>query len=242
MEPVRHPALFVPHGARPLRWSPGGRAALERLARSLPPPRAIVAVSAPLGDSGPTVARRHNSRPSTTSGLPRRVVRDRYPATGCPEAAWKWPLPRGRRVAVRLTLARSRSRAWVPLRLMFPRRRAGGALSSSRGTGRRGAAPRPRPRAAAGAGFLVVARATSTTTLGRLCDRVTGGHDTRAYVRGFADWCGNASRPGRRESARLSPSRTGCSASPPDEEHCCLCTSHSGGRRELRRRPRARRH
>jgi 4,5-DOPA dioxygenase extradiol len=56
MDPVRHPAIFVPHGAPTFALEPGAAgAALERLARSLPPPRAVVAVSAHWETAVPTV-------------------------------------------------------------------------------------------------------------------------------------------------------------------------------------------
>ncbi len=186
MDPVRHPALFVPHGAPTFALEPGAAgAALERLARSLQPPRAIVAVSAHWETAVPTVGTAtqletiHDFR-----GFPAELYAIRYPATGCPEAA--------REVATALETAALPVRldplrgldhgAWVPLRLMFPeadvpvvpvsiqpRDGTAGALR----LGRALAPLRER-------GFLVVASGNVTHNLGDYAIASRAGHDTPA--------------------------------------------------------------
>ncbi len=118
------PTLFVSHGSPTLALDPGSTGpALARIARSLPPPRAIVVASAHWGARQPTVGA--CPRPETIhdfSGFPQPLYSIRYPAPGAPEIA--------RRARDLLAAAGFEARvdeergldhgAWVPLRFMYP--------------------------------------------------------------------------------------------------------------------------
>jgi 4,5-DOPA dioxygenase extradiol len=194
MNTVRPPALFVPHGAPTFALEPGAAgAALERLARRVPPPRAIVAVSAHWETAVPTVGTAtqletiHDFR-----GFPAELYAIRYPATGCPEAAREVATAlEAAALPVRLDPVRGLDHgAWVPLRLMFPEadvpvvplsiQPRDGTVGALR-LGRALAPLRER-------GFIVVASGNVTHNLGDYAIASRAGHDTPAYVRGFADW------------------------------------------------------
>ena len=194
MSSFRQPALFVPHGAPTFALKPGAAgASLERLAGRLPPPRAIVVVSAHWTTTVPTVGLATQLETiHDFSGFPAELSAIYYPATGCPEAA--------REVAraladAGLAVAFDAERgldhgAWVPLRFMFPdadvpviplsiqpRDGTAGALR----LGRALAPLRER-------GFLVVASGNVTHNLGDYVRAARDGQGTPAYVREFADW------------------------------------------------------
>jgi len=194
MSSFRQPALFVPHGAPTFALQPGAAgAALERQAGRLPPPRAIVAVSAHWATALPTVGLATQLETiHDFSGFPAELYVICYPATGCPEAA--------REVARALAVAGLQVSfdpergldhgAWVPLRFMFPdadvpviplsiqpRDGAAGMLR----LGRALAPLRER-------GFLVVASGNVTHNLGDYVRAARDGQGTPAYVREFADW------------------------------------------------------
>jgi len=118
------PALFVPHGAPTFALRPGAAgAALVRLAKSLPAPRAIVIVSAHWDTAVPTVG--FAERPETIHdfrGGPEELYGLNYPATGCREAAEEVVAAIQ---AAGLPVQKNAERgldhgAWIPLRLMFP--------------------------------------------------------------------------------------------------------------------------
>lgn len=226
MSAVRHPVLFVPHGAPTFALEPGAAgAALVRLAGHLPPPRAIVAVSAHWETAVPTVGTATQLETiHDFVGFPAELYAIRYPATGCPEAA--------REVAAALEAAGMPVRldplrgldhgAWVPLRLMFPeadvpviplsiqpRDGTAGALA----LGRALAPLRQR-------GFLVIASGNVTHNLGDYALASRSGRDTPAYVRGFADWV--SERIADRDVASLLAYRRlapGAVRAHPTEEH-----------------------
>jgi 4,5-DOPA dioxygenase extradiol len=194
MSPVPTPALFVPHGAPTFALQPGAAgAALERLAGRLPPPRAIVAVSAHWETPVPTVGTATQLETiHDFGGFPAVLYAIRYPATGCPEASREVASAiEAAGMTVRLDPLRGLDHgAWVPLRLMFPeadvpviplsiqpREGTTGALR----LGRALAPLRER-------GFFVIASGNVTHNLGDYAIASRGGWNSPAYVRGFADW------------------------------------------------------
>lgn len=118
------PALFVPHGAPTFALHPGAAgAAIADLARTLPPARAIVIVSAHWDTALPTVG--FAERPQTLhdfSGFAPALYAIQYPACGSREAAEEVVAAiRGSGMAAERAPARGLDHgAWVPLRLMFP--------------------------------------------------------------------------------------------------------------------------
>lgn len=194
MNPVETPALFVPHGAPTFALQPGAAgAALERLAQRLPPPRAIVAVSAHWTTAVPTVGTATQLETiHDFSGFPAELYEIRYPATGCPEAAREVAAAlEAAAMPVSLDTQRGLDHgAWVPLRLMFPEADVPVVPLSiqprdgTAGAMRLGRALAPlRER-----GFLVIASGNVTHNLGDYAVASRAGHDTPAYVREFADW------------------------------------------------------
>ena len=118
------PSLFVSHGAPTLALDPGETgAAWQRLAGTLPRPKAVLCVSAHWTTAAPMVsAPSRNVTIHDFYGFPAPLYQIAYPAPGDPALA--------ERVARRLSDAgmatgidRARGLdhgAWVPLRLMYP--------------------------------------------------------------------------------------------------------------------------
>ena len=188
------PALFVPHGAPTFALRPGAAgAALVRLAKSLPSPRAIVIVSAHWDTAVPTVG--FADRPETIHdfwGFPEELYGLNYPATGCREAAEEVVAAIQ---AAGLPVQKNAERgldhgAWIPLRLMFPdadvpviplsiQSRGGAAQAYQLG---QALAPLARR------GFLVIASGNITHNLRDYQVAARSSGQTPAYVREFADW------------------------------------------------------
>ncbi len=195
------PSLFVPHGAPTFALRPGAAGeAMARFARSLPPPRAILIVSAHWDTVVPTVG--FAQRPATLHdfyGFAPALYELRYPATGCPEAAEEVVAALA---AAGLPAARDASRgldhgAWVPLRTMFPdadvpviplslQSRKGAAHAWKVG---RSLAPLVQR------GFLVIGSGNLTHNLADFAHTPETGADAPAYVRRFADWIGARLEP-----------------------------------------------
>lgn len=188
------PALFVPHGAPTFALRPGAAgAALVRLAKSLPLPRAIVIVSAHWDTAVPTVGLAE--RPETIHdfwGFPDELYTLRYPATGCREAANDvLAAIKAAGLAVREDAAHGLDHgAWVPLRLMFPDAdvpviplsiQSSGGPQQAYDLGRALA-----PLAAKG--FLVIASGNLTHNLRDYQLAARGNGQAPAYVREFTDW------------------------------------------------------
>lgn len=117
------PTLFVPHGAPTFVLHPDAAgAALVAIARRLPRPRAILAVSAHWTTESPMVG--SDPEPETLHdfhGFPPALYDLNYPAPGDPDLA--------RQISERLGEAGCRVQAgrgldhgvWIPLSLMYPR-------------------------------------------------------------------------------------------------------------------------
>jgi 4,5-DOPA dioxygenase extradiol len=118
------PAFFVSHGAPtlPLEDSPA-RHFISRLGAELPPPRAILAISAHWETDRPAVSAA--AQPETIhdfQGFPEALYRLRYPAAGSPELAHRVvELLRERGLDADIDPARGLDHgAWTPLLLMYP--------------------------------------------------------------------------------------------------------------------------
>jgi 4,5-DOPA dioxygenase extradiol len=118
------PALFVSHGAPtlPLEDSPA-RHFIAGLGADLPPPKAILAISAHWETPRPAVSAA--TRPETIHdfhGFPEALYRLRYPAPGAPELARRVAgLLRERGLPADIDEARGLDHgAWTPLLLMYP--------------------------------------------------------------------------------------------------------------------------
>jgi 4,5-DOPA dioxygenase extradiol len=188
------PALFVSHGSPmlALQDSPARRF-LQALGKTLPRPKAIVAVSAHWETSGgPAVSLA--PRPATIhdfGGFPRALFEVQYPAPGALDAAER---AAALLEAADVPVGRSADRgldhgAWVPLRLMYPDADIPVAqLSVVRGAG---PAVHERIGRALGAlreeGVLVLASGSLTHNLYEF-----GGQDVDApvpdWVSGFEAW------------------------------------------------------
>lgn len=188
------PALFVPHGAPTFALRPGAAGAvIAETARTLPPARAIVIVSAHWDTEVPTVG--FAERPETIHdfrGFPEELYRIRYPATGCREAADELVAAIK---AAGLPVAQDSGRgldhgAWVPLRMMFPDADVPVIPLSIQSRGgpeqawRLGRALAP----LAERGFLIVGSGSITHNLRDFQMAWRDGGRTPAYVREFADW------------------------------------------------------
>ncbi|MGB8052380.1 MAG: class III extradiol ring-cleavage dioxygenase [Azonexus sp.] len=188
------PALFVPHGAPTFALRPGAAgAALVRLAKSLPAPRAIVIVSAHWDTAVATVG--FADRPETIHdfrGFPDELYALRYPATGCREAAEEVVAAiKTAGLPVEKDAGRGLDHgAWIPLRLMFPDadvpviplsiQSRGGATQAYK----LGQALAP----LAARGFLVIASGNITHNLRDYQVAARHSGQTPAYVREFSDW------------------------------------------------------
>lgn len=220
------PALFVPHGAPTFALRPGAAgAALVRLAKSLPLPRAIVIVSAHWDTAVPTVGLAE--RPETIHdfwGFPDELYTLRYPATGCREAANDvLAAIKAAGLPVREDAAHGLDHgAWVPLRLMFPDAdvpviplsiQSSGGPQQAYDLGRALA-----PLAAKG--FLVIASGNLTHNLRDYQLAAHGNGQAPAYVRQFTDWL--AERLQARDLAALLDYRRqapGAVQAHPSDEH-----------------------
>lgn len=188
------PSLFVPHGAPTFALNPGAAgAALREQALHLPPPRAIIIVSAhwetltpTLGDA-PRLDTIHDFH-----GFPEALYAIHYPATGCREAADEVAEAIQ---AAGMTVDRDSRRgldhgAWVPLRLMFPEADVpviplslpvrGGPQQAFR----LGQALAPLSRL----GFLIIGSGSITHNLRDFQLAFQDRGRTPAYVREFSDW------------------------------------------------------
>jgi 4,5-DOPA dioxygenase extradiol len=118
------PTIFLSHGSPmlALQDSPAHRF-LQALGRSLPRPRAILAVSAHWQTRAPAVSLAE--RPETIhdfGGFPRALFEIRYPAPGAPEAARRTAgLLEAQGFEPGTSMQRGLDHgAWVPLGLMYP--------------------------------------------------------------------------------------------------------------------------
>ncbi|MDD2741842.1 MAG: class III extradiol ring-cleavage dioxygenase [Rhodocyclaceae bacterium] len=191
---MSHPPLFVPHGAPTFALRPGAAgAALVATAQTLPPPRAIIVLSAHWSSDVPTVG--FAERPATIHdfwGFPDELYTLHYPATGCPEASTEVVATLS---AAGLPVEQDAERgldhgAWVPLRLMFPDAEVpviplsmpahGGPLAAWQ----LGQALAPLIEQ----GFQIIASGNLTHNLRDYQTAYRNGGQTPAYVRQFTDW------------------------------------------------------
>jgi 4,5-DOPA dioxygenase extradiol len=118
------PAVFVSHGSPMMALEPGrAGAALARLGRDLPRPKAILVVSAHWETVSPAVSAA--PRPETIhdfGGFPRALYELQYPAPGAPAlGAWVKALLDAAGLPTALDAARGLDHgAWVPLRYLYP--------------------------------------------------------------------------------------------------------------------------
>ncbi|MGY3258020.1 DODA-type extradiol aromatic ring-opening family dioxygenase [Pseudomonas chlororaphis] len=118
------PSLFISHGSPMLALEPGASGpALARLAAELPPPKAIVVVSAHWESQDLRVS--SNPRPQTWhdfGGFPAALFAVQYPAPGQPELAEQVAqLLRADGLPAQLDDQRPFDHGvWVPLSLMYP--------------------------------------------------------------------------------------------------------------------------
>ena len=188
------PSLFVPHGAPTFALRPGAAgAALQRLAKVLPRPRAVLVISPHWDTDAPTVG--VGGRLETIHdfwGFPEELYDIRYPATGCPEGAETV----ARAIeAGGLSVARDGTRgldhgAWVPLRLMYPEADVPVIPLSLQGrlgplhAYRLGQTLAP----LSAEGFMVLGTGSITHNLRDYQRAGQRGGQTPAYVERFADW------------------------------------------------------
>ena len=188
------PSLFVPHGAPTFALNPGAAgAALIRLARTLPQPRAIVIVSAHWDTAVPTVGLAE--RPETIHdfwGFPDELYAIHYPATGCREAANEVIATlKAAGLPVETDAERGLDHgAWVPLRVMFPEADIPVIPLSIQSHGGPQAAHTLGQALAplAAKGFLIIASGNVTHNLRDYQGAARSGGQTPPYVRQFTDW------------------------------------------------------
>jgi 4,5-DOPA dioxygenase extradiol len=220
------PALFVPHGAPTFALRPGAAgAAIADLARTLPPARAIVIVSAHWDTAVPTVG--VADRPLTIHdfhGFPSALYAISYPATGCREVAEEvFAAIRAAGMAAERAPARGLDHgAWVPLRLMFPQADVPVIPLSLQSLGGpqqawllgRALAPLLRR------GVLVIASGNVTHNLRDYQRAASDGGAIPAYVRQFPTWLAERLQAGDTAAVldyrRQAP---GAVAAHPSEEH-----------------------
>ncbi|MEJ2344864.1 MAG: class III extradiol ring-cleavage dioxygenase [Gammaproteobacteria bacterium] len=124
MASATSPSLFLSHGAPTLALEPNAaHLFLRRLPQQLPPPRAILAVSAHWTTAEPAVGT--GAKPDTIhdfAGFPPQLYDLTYPAPGAPDVADEvHALLQGAGIAVTRDPDRGLDHgAWVPLRLMYP--------------------------------------------------------------------------------------------------------------------------
>jgi 4,5-DOPA dioxygenase extradiol len=119
----RLPSLFISHGAPTLPIDPSlPSGAFSTLAASLPPPRAVLMLSAhwctqaPVASTAVTPETIHDFR-----GFPKALYEIRYPAPGAPEVARQAVALLGARDIAATTDEHGLDHgAWVPMLLMFP--------------------------------------------------------------------------------------------------------------------------
>ncbi|MCY1328330.1 4,5-DOPA dioxygenase extradiol [compost metagenome] len=187
------PSLFISHGSPMLALAPGASAApLQRLARELPRPRAILVVSAHW--ETPDLRVGSAMQPETWHdfhGFPDELYRVQYPAPGSPElAARVVELLAADHLPATLDAERPRDHgAWVPLSLMYPQAdipvvqlslpsRLGPAMQD-----RIGKALRPLREE----GVLLIGSGSITHNLGEL-DWHAGPEVIEPWAREFRDW------------------------------------------------------
>ena len=186
--------LFVPHGAPTFALHPGAAgAAMEQVARSISTPRAIVVISPHWETAAPTVG--FATQLETIydfAGFEPRLYEIRYPATGCPEAAWQVVAAlQAHGFAVQHDAQRGLDHgAWMPLRQMFPsadipvvplsvQTRLGPEHAYRVGQALAGLAQQ---------GLLVIGSGNITHNLRDYQMASRAGGQTPGYVQGFADW------------------------------------------------------
>lgn len=118
------PTLFLSHGSPmlALQDSPARRF-LQELGKTLPRPRAILAVSAHWETRGPAVSvADHPETIHDFGGFPRALFQIDYPAPGAPDAGLRTAqLLEEAGIAASVSARRGLDHgAWVPLRLMYP--------------------------------------------------------------------------------------------------------------------------
>lgn len=188
------PTLFVPHGTPTFAIRPGAAgAALQRIARTLPRPRALIVISPHWDTPHPVVGTA--GRFETIHdfwGFPQALYQIRYPATGCPEGAEEVAeaIEVGGFRVTRDTARGLDHGAWVPLRLMYPdadvpiiplslQSRGGAELAY-----RLGQALAPLVER----GFMIMGTGSVTHNLRDFQTAWHGGGQTPGYVQSFADW------------------------------------------------------
>ncbi len=188
------PTLFVPHGAPTFALQPGAAgAALARLGKLFPRPRAVVMVSphwempAPSVGTADRLATIHDFY-----GFPQPLYELRYPATGCPEAAREvvQALRDAALPAVEAPTQGLDHGAWIPLRLMYPDADVPVIpLSLQSHEGVRGAYQLGEALAPLTArGFLVIGSGNLKHNLGDYRQARRDGGAGLDYVRRFAEW------------------------------------------------------
>jgi len=121
---IATPTLFVSHGAPTLALHPGKTgAALQRLAQSLPRPRALLLISAHWNTQTPTVSAART--PETIydfHGFPPALYQLTYPAPGAPALAQRvHQLLDAAAIPTQIDPQRGLDHgAWVPLRMLYP--------------------------------------------------------------------------------------------------------------------------
>jgi 4,5-DOPA dioxygenase extradiol len=221
---VRHPVLFVSHGAPDVLLNPGATVHLwQELGAELPRPKAILVISAHWAAREPTVSTA--SAPETIhdfGGFPEPLYTMEYRAPGAPQLAAR---VRELLAAAKLPNSEVPDRgldhgAWIPLKAMYPDADIPVvelALQPSAGTDwhrRIGAALRP----LRDEGVLILASGAVTHNFGWL----TWGDNSTPLPQAvaFADWVGDAlardDRPTLLEYRRLA---TQGAAAHPSEEH-----------------------
>jgi 4,5-DOPA dioxygenase extradiol len=121
---MKIPAVFLSHGAPTLAVEEGHETrAWAELAKELPRPRAVLAVSAHWDTRDPEVsAAPHMETIYDFNGFPRELYEQKYPAPGAPDLANRVAqLLQKAGLACRVDAARGLDHgAWVPMKWMYP--------------------------------------------------------------------------------------------------------------------------